>query len=303
VSNPARTPDDPLYPTPTSPATNVVVTDVLPSGLDFVAFVSNPGGVCVYVPASRVIRCEVGTLDVDESFAYSYEARVSGAAQGTTEAPLVNTACFRSNSLDDPDAEFFGCDDATVLVPPEPPQPPPLVDLGVVKTVSPHIVAPGATLTWHIVATNHGPGTSTGFVLADQLPAEVGFVSATASPSLTCTTPAVGATGAVTCTAPSVPPRLADGSILELTITGTVSSTAPDGEVPVNMSTVNGNEDEPVPDPHPNRDEALATVVVEPGPVPPDPTPDPPDPDGPPDPPIPTPTPPFVPPARSAPGS
>jgi len=298
VSNPQRPPHDPLYPTPTSPATNMVVTDVLPSGLDFVAFVSNPGGLCVYVAASRVISCAVGTLDVDESFVYRYQARVNGAAQGTTAAPLVNTTCYRSNSLDEPDSNFYGCDDATVLVPPEPPQPPPLVDLGVVKTVSPQIVAPGATLTWHIVATNHGPGTSTGFVLADQLPAEIGFVSASASPALTCTTPAVGSSGAVTCTAPSVPPKPTDGSTLELTITGTVSSSAPDGALLVNVSTVNGNEDEPVPDPHPNRDTALARVVVGPGPVPPDPTPEPPEPDGPPDPPIPTPTPPFVPPGQ-----
>ena len=293
VSNPQRTPDDPLYPTPTSPATNVVVTDTLPSVLDFVAFVTNPGGVCEYLAASRAIRCDVGTLDVNETFTYRYQARVAGAAQGTTAAPLVNTACFRSNSLDEPDQVFTGCDDAAVLVPPAPP----LVDLGVVKTVSPEIVAPGATLTWHIVATNHGPGTSTGFVLADQLPARVGFVSYSASPALSCTTPAVGSSGAVTCTAPSVPPAPADGSRLELTITGTVSSSAPDGAVLVNVSTVNGNENEPVPDPHPNRDEALARVVVEPGPVPPDPTPDP-TPDGPPDPPIPPPTPPFVPPGQ-----
>ena len=76
------------------------------------------------------------------------------------------------------------------------------VDLGVVKTVSDEIVAPGATLTWRVVGTNHGPGTSTGFVLADQLPVGVGFVSATATPPLSCSTPAVGSSGAVTCTAP-----------------------------------------------------------------------------------------------------
>jgi hypothetical protein len=90
-------------------------------------------------------------------------------------------------------------------------------------------------------------------------------VSTSASPALTCTTPAVGSTGAVTCTAPSVPAKPADGSTLELTITGTVSTSAPDGALLVNVSTVNGNEDEPVPDPHPNRDTALAGVVADPG--------------------------------------
>ena len=89
--------------------------------------------------------------------------------------------------------------------------PNPYVDLGVVKTVSDQVVAPGATLTWTLVATNHGPGTSTGFVLADELPAGVTFVSHTADAPLTCTTPAPGAGGVVRCTAPSVPAAPAAG--------------------------------------------------------------------------------------------
>ena len=176
MTNPERVPGDPLYPTPTVPATNLVVTDVLPSGLDFVDFVSNPSGVCAYAGATRTISCAVGTLGIGATFTYTYHARVNGAAQGSTSAPLVNEACYLSNSEDQPDDPFSGCDDATVVVPPKAE-----VDLGVVKTVSDDLVAPGATLTWHVVGTNHGPGTSTGFVLADQLPAGVGFVSATAS--------------------------------------------------------------------------------------------------------------------------
>jgi uncharacterized repeat protein (TIGR01451 family) len=291
ATNPERGPDDPLYPTPTVPATNLVVTDPLPSGLDFVGFVTNPGGVCEYTAATRAIRCAVGTLGVDASFTYSFQARVNAAAQGPSSATLFNAACYRSNTEDEPDTNYFGCDEALVVVPPAPP----LVDLGVVKTVSDDVVNPGATLTWHVTATNHGPGISTGFVLADQLPAAVTFVSFTASASLTCTTPAVGATGAVTCTAPSVPAAPAAGSTVTLTITGMVSSTAADGSLLLNVTTVNGDQNEPVPDPHPNRDETVTRVVVPPGPIPPEPPPDP-DPDGPPAPPVPPPGPPFVPP-------
>ncbi|HSS81477.1 MAG TPA: DUF11 domain-containing protein [Gaiellaceae bacterium] len=292
VTNPARTPDDPLYPTPTVPATNLVVTDVLPSGLDFVDFVANPGGVCAYVAATRVIRCDVGTLGIGATFAYTYHARVNGAAQGATAAPLVNAACYGSNSEDQPDVAFSGCDEATIVVPPKAE-----VDLGVVKTVSADLVAPGATLTWRVVGTNHGPGTSTGFVLADQLPAGVGFVSATATPPLSCSTPAVGSSGAVTCTAASVPAAPAAGSSLTLTIVGTVPADATDGLLLTNITTVNGDQDEPVPDPHPNRDTTITRVVVTPPPEPPPPPPPPPPgPDGPPPPPVPPPPPPFVPP-------
>ena len=189
-------------------------------------------------------------------------------AQGDTPASLANNACYDANSEDQPDVVFHGCDPATVVVPPAPPAPEP-ADLGVVKTVSHDIVKPGDTLTWTVVGTNYGPATSTGFVLADQLPAGMQFVSASASPELTCTTPPVGSSGSVTCTAPSVPAAPAAGSSLTLTIVATVPPTTADGSLLSNVATVSGDQDEPVPDPHPNRDETLTRVIVPDQPIPP----------------------------------
>ena len=295
VNNPStRDPDDPLAGTPVNAATNLVVTDALPSGLDFVGFTNDGGGTCTYAAASRTITCNVGTLQPDATFTYSYNATVSASAQGDTPTSLANDACYNANSEDQPDVVFHGCDPATVVVPPAPPAPEP-ADLGVVKTVSHDIVAPGDTLTWTVVGTNYGPATSTGFVLADQLPAGVQFVRATASGALTCTTPAVGSSGAVTCTAPSVPAAPAAGSSLTLTIVATVPSTTADGTLLLNVATVSGDQDEPVPDPHPNRDETLTQVLVPDQPIPPTPTPLPPEPDGPPQPPAPPVHPPNVP--------
>ena len=228
----------------------------------------------------------MGTLQPDATFTYSYNATVSAAAQGDTPASLANNACYDANSEDQPDVVFHGCDPATVVVPPAPPAPEP-ADLGVVKTVSHDIVKPGDTLTWTVVGTNYGPATSTGFVLADQLPAGIQFVSASASPELTCATPPVGSRGSVTCTAPSVPAAPAAGSSLTLTIVATVPPTTADGSLLANVATVSGDQDEPVPDPHPNRDETLTRVLVPDEPIPPTtPTPLPPDPDGPPQPPV-----------------
>jgi large repetitive protein len=272
VTNPRR----PEGETPTEPATGVIVDDPLPSGLDFVAFTSNPDGACSYDTATRIVHCNVGTLAPDGSFAFGYRARVSAAAQGTSPAALRNAACYRANSQDQPNTDFYGCDETSVTVPPNP-----YVDLGVVKTVSDRVVAPGATLTWTMVATNHGPGTSTGFVLADELPAGVAFVGHTASAPLTCSTPAPGAGGVVRCTAPSVPAAPAAGSSLTVTITGIVPAGTANGTVLRNVVTVNGDQLEPVPDPHSNRDLALTTVGT---PQPPEPAP--PDPDGPPAPPV-----------------
>jgi uncharacterized repeat protein (TIGR01451 family) len=285
LSNPSmRDASDPLFGTPVNAATNVVIADALPSGLDFIAFTTNPGGACTYNDATRAVTCTTARLDPDATFTYAYQARVDAVAQGSAAQPLVNNACYAANSEDQPDVTFTGCDPATVIVPPGPP---PAADLGVVKTVDNATVEPGAMVTWHVVGTNYGPATSTGFVLADQLPPGVEFVSATASPSLSCTTPSVGATGAVVCTAPSVPAAPASGSSLTLTITVTVPSTTPDSTLLLNVATVSGDQPEPTPDPHPNRDTALTLVVVPDQPIPPPEPAVPPDPDGPPQPPVP----------------
>jgi uncharacterized repeat protein (TIGR01451 family) len=273
LSNPQRTP------TPTAALTNAVIDDPLSSGLDFVDFVPNSNGSvppCNYDAAKRAIHCDVGRVEVDASFSYSYRARVNAAAQGTSPASLPNVACYRANSEDQGDVKFTGCDPASVVVPPNP-----YVDLGVVKTVSADTISPGGTLTWTLVATNHGPGTSTNFTLADALPAGVTFVSLTRDPALTCTPPAVGATGTVTCTAPSV----AAGRSMTVTITGTVPASTANGTVLTNVTTVHGNEPEPTPDPHPNRD-AAQTRVDNGQPLPPPPPPEP-DPSGPVAPPVP----------------
>ena len=295
VKNPSRDADDPLG--PTAPATNLVVTDPLPSGLAFGGFVvgSPP---CDFSGATLAITCDVGTLNPGQEFTYSFTATVKASAQGPAPNPVVNIGCFTANAPPIPGL-FTGCDNATITVPPTPPQPVP-ADLGVVKTVSANVVAPGDTVTWKIVGTNYGPATSTGFTLADQLPAGVSFVSATAESPLTCTTPPVGATGAVTCTAPSVPPKPAAGSSLTLTIVATVPASTANGTLLLNVATVRGDQNEPAPDPHSNRDETLTSVVVPDQPIPPSPNPLPPSPSGPPAPPVPQPPEPPTPDVLSA---
>ena len=67
VTNPRR----PEGETPTEPATNVIVDDPLPSGLDFVDFAANPGGACSYDDATRIVHCDAGTLAPDASFAFA----------------------------------------------------------------------------------------------------------------------------------------------------------------------------------------------------------------------------------------
>ncbi len=132
-----------------------------------------------------------------------------------------------------------------------PPAPPPLVDLGVTKTVSAETVKPGDNLVWTIDARNCGPGVSTNFTVADVLPSDVGLRESHDEPDgLTCTTPPVGSTGSIICTAApaTVPAQPAPGSAFKLTIVGQVSATSANGAVLSNLATVSGTEAEPIPD-------------------------------------------------------
>ena len=67
-------------------------------------------------------------------------------------------------------------------------------------------VTPGATITYGITVTNEGPNIALDAVLSDPLPAGTTFVSLTAAPGWTCTTPGVGAGGTVTCSTACLPP-------------------------------------------------------------------------------------------------
>ncbi len=73
-------------------------------------------------------------------------------------------------------------------------------DLAINKTAPPGPIAAGAPLTYSISVTNNGPSAATDVVVSDPLPAAVTFLATTPSAGGSCTTPAVGSTGTVTCT-------------------------------------------------------------------------------------------------------
>jgi uncharacterized repeat protein (TIGR01451 family) len=123
----------------------------------------------------------------------------------------------------------------------------PQPDLAVAKS-GPASVAPGEAVTYSVTVRNNGPGTSFGPSLTDTLPAGTTFVSATQTggPTFTCTTPAPGQGGAVTCSND----RLADGASATFNITvntagasgtirntATVSSSSSDGDTSNNTAT------------------------------------------------------------------
>lgn len=102
-------------------------------------------------------------------------------------------------------------------------------DLGVTLSGSPNPVKSGTHLTYTITVQNAGPGVANGISLSDTLPAGETFYSA-ATTSGTCSAPAVGGTGTVTCTLNSLPNGGSFTVTLVVTVTArggtTVSDTA-----------------------------------------------------------------------------
>lgn len=78
-------------------------------------------------------------------------------------------------------------------------------DLSVAITDAPDPVNAGAQLTYGITVANNGTDSAANVVLRDTLPTNTTFQSISAPAGWSCQTPAVGATGALTCTAALLP--------------------------------------------------------------------------------------------------
>jgi uncharacterized repeat protein (TIGR01451 family) len=110
----------------------------------------------------------------------------------------------------------------------------PAPDLAVTKT-APATAGSGGPISYSVTVRDNGAGDAISPALTDALPTGTTFVSETqtAGPAFSCTTPAAGAGGTVSCTAG----RLADGASATFTIVVRTSSGAPSGTV-TNTATV-----------------------------------------------------------------
>lgn len=129
-------------------------------------------------------------------------------------------------------------------------------DLALTGTTSPEPVTTGSTLTYVLTAKNNGPDPAFGTVLNQTLAAQSTFLSATPSQG-TCTTPAVGAAGNISCQLG----MLANGASASLTVT--VKVTAPGGTT----ITTSANVSSEVADPTPGDNSARSTSTVIPVPT------------------------------------
>ena len=121
-----------------------------------------------------------------------------------------------------------------------------LAELAITNVAAPNPVVAGQNLTYTITVANNGPDPAASVVLTDTLPASTTFVSLSTPAGWSCTTPAVGAGGSISCSTASMSVGAATFMLtvaVAPSATGTISNTATVGSstndpTPANNSSV-----------------------------------------------------------------
>ena len=200
----------------------------------------------------------------------SLTPQVTGVAAWHINADEVPLFDYNDEVKDTGEAAFEEKPDGSALVPPrvvfQPATPfrasdhdPVLVglfqsaDLAITKTDSPDPVTAGTNLTYTITVNNNGPDVAANASWTDTLPAGATFVSLPAVAGWSCTTPAVGSGGTVSCSNAS----FAVGSAV-FTLTVAVDPSVASGTVLSNTASVTSDTGESTP----GNESATATTTV-----------------------------------------
>jgi uncharacterized repeat protein (TIGR01451 family) len=226
------------------PAVTASFSDTLPVGTTFVSLPAVAGWGCTTpaVGAGGTVNCSNPSFAVGSAVFTLTVAVDAGTAGGTI---ISNTAAITSTTADPTPGNNSATATTTVTAP--------SADLSITKTDAPDPVTAGNNLTYTITATNSGPDTATTASFSDTLPAGTTFVSLPAVAGWSCTTPAVGAGGTVSCSNPSF---VIGSAVFTLTTAVTASTAA--GTVLSNTAAITATTT----DPTPGNNSATATTTV-----------------------------------------
>jgi len=168
-------------------ATTVTMTDTLPSTLLFQSISSPAGYVCALpTPGTTgTISCTGSSLANGATATFTLNVTSVSNANGS----ISNTASVSGTPSDPSSANNSQTSSFTAGS----------ADLGLNGTAG----ANGGSITYTFNLTNGGPSAAANVVFTDTLPSSLLFQSITPPAGFNCTTPTVGTTGTITCTAPS----------------------------------------------------------------------------------------------------
>jgi len=159
-----------------STATNVVIEDFLPHGLELVSVngvgPSGAAGCHAGTPGNPgdPTRCTYGSLAVAQTASMTIVVRVDDDYVGVSGTNLLqNSAQAFSDNLD-PSLQNNWVNQVTTVGE--------VADVSITKSASPNPVNAGESLTYELVVQNSGPSTAREVIIRDRLPAGVVFHSA-----------------------------------------------------------------------------------------------------------------------------
>jgi uncharacterized repeat protein (TIGR01451 family) len=198
-----------------STATNVVLTDTVPSATTFVS-ASSTQGTCSQ--SAGVVTCNIGTLNNGNS------AVVTMIVTTTVSGTLTNTATATATESDPNTGNNTATATTTVNAA--------AADLSITKSASATSVLVGQNITYSIGVSNAGPQPATNVTITDPVPVGTTFVSASSSQG-SCSQ----ASGVVTCALGSL---AVSGSA-----TATITVTASSAGTTTNTASVSASEGDP----------------------------------------------------------
>jgi uncharacterized repeat protein (TIGR01451 family) len=221
--------------TGSSAATNGTFSEATPTNTTFVSITPPAGWTCTGFPAVPCQNPSVGA-GVSGTFTVVYQV-AAGTASGTIITDLVTVNATNQS---------FGASSAvaTDIVGTAA-----QADLALSTAASPSTVLAGNDISYTQTVTNNGPGAASAANFTEATPPNTTFQSVVAPAGWTCTTPAVGGTGNVTCTNPTVAAGATADIIVvvnvaptvvaaTITATSTVSATTSDPTLANNSTSV-----------------------------------------------------------------
>jgi uncharacterized repeat protein (TIGR01451 family) len=214
-------------------ATNPTLTETTPANTTFVSISAPPGTTCTTpaVGGTGAISCTAATAPAGSSGTVVLVVQVTaGTAAGTV---ITDTATANSTN------QAFGASSAvaTDVVASSSTQ----ADLAVSTSSTPASVYSGNDITYIQTVTNNGPASSTNAVFTEVVPTNTTFASISAPAGWTCTTPAVGATGTVTCTDASLASGASANIIVVVNVASSIAATTITATSTVSSSTADPN--------------------------------------------------------------
>lgn len=196
-------------------ATNPTLSEVTPANTTFQSIAAPTGTTCTTpaVGGTGTITCTAPAAPAGTSGTVVLVLQVnSGTASGTI---ITDTVTATSTN------QAFGVSSATatdvVAIGTQ-------ADLALTTTATPASVFAGNNITYTQTVTNNGPATSSGVVFTQATPTNTVFESVSAPAGWTCTTPAVGATGTVTCNDVSLAANNSADIIVVVNVPSTVTA-------------------------------------------------------------------------------